>query len=157
MLQKNPVQIQIQRLQIVILIRNLTRENFRKSQNYSHVRILRYQNPKQMNTRNTFLMIAAIIVHESTVNRKAVSKGGDYGLMQVRWKVHAGDIKKRFPEIKSASGMFNARTNIMYGTEINAQCMSKTGTLEKALMRYSSGSTKLTTKVLQTLRDLKAN
>lgn len=102
-------------------------------------------------------VIAAIIVHESTVNRKAVSKGGDYGLMQVRWKVHAGDIKKRFPEIKSASGMFNARTNIMYGTEIFAQCMSKTGTLEKALMRYSSGSTKLTTKVLQTLRDLKAN
>ncbi len=102
-------------------------------------------------------VIAAIIVHESTVNRKAVSKGGDYGLMQVRWKVHAGDIKKRFPEIKSAPGMFNARTNIMYGTEIFAQCMSKTGTVEKALMRYSSGSKKLTTKVLQTVRELKAN
>ena len=38
-------------------------------------------------------VIAAIIVHESTVNAKAVSKGGDYGLMQVRWRVHEKAMK----------------------------------------------------------------
>ncbi|MBR2208043.1 MAG: transglycosylase SLT domain-containing protein [Synergistaceae bacterium] len=61
-------------------------------------------------------VIAALIVHESTVNNKAVSKGGDYGLMQIRWKVHAKAIKQRFPKVKKSSYMFDARTNIFYGT-----------------------------------------
>ena len=59
-------------------------------------------------------VIAAIIVHESTVNNKALSKGGDYGLMQVRWKVHEKAIKQRFPKVKTAKDMFDARTNIMF-------------------------------------------
>ncbi len=99
-------------------------------------------------------VIASIIVHESTVNNKAISKGGDYGLMQVRWKVHESEIKKRFPDVKNAKSMFDSRINILYGTEIFAQCMSKTNNTEKALLKYSSGSKKLTSKVLRTLKDL---
>ena len=72
-------------------------------------------------------VIAALIVHESTVNNKAVSKGGDYGLMQIRWKVHAKAIKQRFPKVKKASDMFDARTNIFYGTEILSDCVNKSG------------------------------
>ena len=99
-------------------------------------------------------VIAAIIIHESTVNNKAVSKGGDYGLMQIRWKVHEKAIKKEYPKVKKANDMFDARTNIFFGTEIFAYCSSKTKTTEGALMRYSSGSTKLTSKVLATVKEL---
>lgn len=100
--------------------------------------------------------IAAIIVHESTVRNDAVSKGGDYGLMQIRWKVHEKAIKQKYPNVKKASDMFDARTNIFFGTEIFAYCMSKSEDLKGGLMKYSAGSTKLTSKVLATVSELKA-
>ena len=103
-------------------------------------------------------VIAAIIVHESTVNNKAVSKGGDYGLMQVRWKVHEKAIKKEFPKVRKASDMFDARTNIFYGTEIFTYYMKKANNdVKKGLMGYSAGSEKLTSKVLATVKELNAN
>ena len=102
-------------------------------------------------------VIAAIIVHESTVNNKAVSKGGDYGLMQVRWKIHEKAIKQRFPKVRKASDMFDARTNIMFGTEIFADCMKKVNNdVPKGLMRYSAVSTKLRDKVMATVKELRA-
>ena len=99
--------------------------------------------------------IAAIIVHESTVNHKAVSKGGDYGLMQIRWKVHAAAIKKRFPKVKKANDLFDVRTNVLYGTEIFSDCMSKSGNnLRSGILRYSAGNTKLADKVIATINEL---
>lgn len=96
-------------------------------------------------------IIAAIIVHESTVNNKAVSKGGDYGLMQIRWKVHAPDIKKEYPKVKNASGLFDARTNIFYGTKIFASGMAKVNNdVRKGILRYSAGNSKLADKVIAT-------
>ena len=101
-------------------------------------------------------VIAAIIVHESTVNNKAVSKGGDYGLMQVRWKVHEKAIKQRFPKVKRANDMFDPRTNIMFGTEIFADGMKRSGNdTGKGLLRYSAGNTKLRDKVLATVKELR--
>ena len=100
-------------------------------------------------------VIAAIIVHESTVNANAVSKGGDYGLMQIHWKAHYKTLQQRF-NIKSSKGLFDARINIFFGTEIFADCMKKSSTDEwGALMRYSSGSRKLATKVLATVQELR--
>ena len=99
-------------------------------------------------------VIAAIIIHESTVNNKAVSKGGDYGLMQVRWRVHEKSIKQRFPNVKKSKDIFDAKTNILYGTEIFSQCMSKTNNTKQALLKYSAGSNKLVSKVLKTVKDL---
>lgn len=102
-------------------------------------------------------VIAGIVVHESTVNNKAVSKGGDYGLMQVRWNVHEKAIKQRFPKVKRANDMFDARTNIFFGTEIFRDCMRKSdGDFRKGLMRYSAGNTKLRDKVTATVRGLQA-
>ncbi|MBQ4431018.1 MAG: transglycosylase SLT domain-containing protein [Synergistaceae bacterium] len=102
-------------------------------------------------------VIAAIIVHESTVNSKALSKGGDYGLMQVRWKVHEKAIKQRFPNVRKAGDMFDARTNIMFGTEIFSDCMRKAGNdAAKGLMRYSAGNTKMRDKVIATVKELRA-
>ena len=102
-------------------------------------------------------VIAAINVHESTVNNKAVSKGGDYGLMQVRWKIHEKAIKQRFPKVKNAKDMFDARTNIMFGTEIFSDCMRKSDNdVQKGLMRYSAGNTKMRDKVMSTLKTLRS-
>lgn len=103
-------------------------------------------------------VIAALVVHESTVNNKAVSKGGDYGLMQVRWKIHEKAIKQRFPKVKKASDMFDARTNIFYGTEIFSDCMKKSdGTVRGGILRYSGGNEKLVNKVTATVNELNAS
>ena len=101
-------------------------------------------------------IIAAIIVHESTVNNKAVSKGGDYGLMQIRYKVHAKAIKERFPKVKKASGLFNAKVNIFFGTEIFSDCYKKKKNVYDALKCYSAGNTQLANKVTNTIKKLQA-
>ncbi len=102
-------------------------------------------------------VIAAVIVHESTVNNRAVSKGGDYGLMQVRWKVHEKAIKKKFPRVKKASDMFDARTNIFFGTEILADCMKKANNDTRGgILKYSAGNEKLANKVLATVKELQS-
>ena len=101
-------------------------------------------------------VIAAIIVHESTVNAKAVSKGGDYGLMQVRWKVHEKAIKAEYPKVKKASDFFDARTNVFFGTRILSECAAKSKDTRGALMLYSGGGEKITAKVLNTVKELQA-
>ena len=101
-------------------------------------------------------VIAAIIVHESTVNAKAVSKGGDYGLMQVRYRVHEKAIKAEYPKVKKASDMFDARTNIFFGTRILSECAAKSKDLKGTLLRYSGGGEKVTAKVMKTVKELQA-
>lgn len=101
-------------------------------------------------------VIAAIIVHESRVNSKAVSKGGDYGLMQVRWKVHEKAIKAEYPKVKKASDFFDARTNVFFGTRILSECAAKSKDLRGALLRYSGNGTIITGKVLNTVKELQA-
>ena len=101
-------------------------------------------------------VIAAIIVHESTVNAKAVSKGGDYGLMQVRYKVHEKAIKAEYPKVKRASDMFDARTNIFFGTRILSECAAKSKDLKGTLLRYSGGGGKVSAKVMNTVKQLQA-
>lgn len=102
-------------------------------------------------------VIAAIIVHESTVNNKAVSKGGDYGLMQVRWKYHKDAVRKIFPKVKHPHDMFDARVNIFYGTKLFGEYLRKANNdLRGGLMGYSAGGTKLTRKVLATVKDLQS-
>jgi len=103
-------------------------------------------------------VIAALVVHESTVNNQAVSKGGDYGLMQIRWKVHSKAIKQKFPKVKKAKDLFDARTNIFYGTEIFSDGMKKSGgDWKNGVLRYSAGNKKLVAKVTKTLNELNAS
>ena len=92
-------------------------------------------------------IIAAIIVHESGVRPRAVSKGGDYGLMQVRWRVH----RKTYSEIRqSAAQLFEPSVNIRIGTDIFARYYKQKKTLRGALLRYSGGNNAYTRKVLNT-------
>ena len=102
-------------------------------------------------------VIAAIIVHESTVNYKAVSKGGDYGLMQVRWSVHEKAIKQEYPKIRKAADFFDPKTNIFFGTRILSECAAKSKNLKGTLLRYSGGGEKITAKVLNTVKQLQAS
>lgn len=102
-------------------------------------------------------VIAAIIVHESTVNHKAVSRGGDYGLMQVRWRYHKDAVRKLFPNARYAHDLFDARVNIFYGTKVFSEYLRKANNdLRGGLMGYSAGGVKLTTKVLATVKELKS-
>ena len=98
-------------------------------------------------------VIAALIVHESTVNAHAVSRGGDYGLMQVRWKVHAKEIQREH-RVKSSKGLMKPRVNIFFGTRILSECYAKAGTIEGAIRLYSGGNRQLVAKVTRTMREL---
>ncbi|MBQ9418879.1 MAG: transglycosylase SLT domain-containing protein [Synergistaceae bacterium] len=100
--------------------------------------------------------IAALIVHESTVNPNAISKGGDYGLMQIRWRVHEKAIKKQFPKVKKAKDILDVRINVLYGTEIFSYCMKKANNdLRGGVLRYSAGNNKLVGKVMATINELR--
>ena len=96
-------------------------------------------------------IIAAIIVVESSAKPKAVSKGGDYGLMQIRWNVHKKDIQCRFPSIKAAEDLLDPSVNVQIGTEIFAR-YSQRNTLRGALLRYSGGNKTMAEKVLRLIK-----
>ena len=95
-------------------------------------------------------IIAAIIVHESGVRPYAISKGGDYGLMQVRWKIH----RKSYPELKTAKDLLNPRTNVRIGTEIFARYYAQKKNVRNALIRYNGGSASFARRVLKTIKRL---
>ena len=101
---------------------------------------------KQVDAR----IITSIIVHESGVRPNAISKGGDYGLMQVRWRVH----KKTYPQLKNASMLLDIRTNILVGTDIFVRYYAQKKTIRGALLRYNGGSRKLADKVIRTAKQL---
>ena len=86
-------------------------------------------------------LIAAIIVCESSARPRVISKGGDYGLMQVRYRVH------------KVENLLNPEVNIFTGTKILAQ-YHKGRSLYSALTRYSGGSKKYAQKVLRVLRKI---
>jgi soluble lytic murein transglycosylase-like protein len=94
-------------------------------------------------------VIAAMIVHESTVHSDAVSRGGDYGLMQVRWSVHKKKIMSKYPNIKTSKDILDPRYNILVGTEIFASYRGNSD-IRSGLLRYSAGNRKLTDRIFAT-------
>ena len=91
-------------------------------------------------------IIAAIIVVESGVRPYVISKGGDYGLMQVRYKVHKD-------KVKTANDLLDPKTNIFVGARIFRQYYEQKKTLRGALIRYSGGNKKMAAKVLKVLKN----
>lgn len=92
-------------------------------------------------------VIASIIVVESSVRPHVISKGGDYGLMQVRYRVHKD-------KVKNANELLDPKTNIFIGTKIFSQCYSQKKNLFDALVRYSGGNKKMAKKVLLVLKKI---
>ena len=121
-------------------------------------KLFRKYNPKQahkiaqiVKTYDKANVIAAIIVHESSVRPWVISKCGDYGLMQIRWRMH----RKEYPYL-TANDLLNAETNIKVGVEIFNRYYAQKKTLRGALLRYSGGNTNYANKVLHTIRELEA-
>lgn len=98
--------------------------------------------------------VAALIVHESSARPDAVSKGGDYGLMQVRWRVHKANIMKEHPHVRRAQDLFDPRTNLLIGTKLLAGYRAAAPDLRGAILRYSAGNEKLARKVQTTMKEL---
>ena len=102
-------------------------------------------------------VIAAMIVNESSARHDAVSRGGDYGLMQVRWRVHRKDITKKYPHIREASDMLNPKDNVLVGTEIFSRYRASAPDLRGGLLRYSAGNKKLARKIFAVLEGLESS
>ncbi|GHS87694.1 hypothetical protein AGMMS49957_08020 [Synergistales bacterium] len=101
------------------------------------------------------LLVASMIVNESSARRDAVSRGGDYGLMQVRWRVHQKKIRKQYPDIKHAKDMFNPKNNLLVGIEILSKCRERADyDTRGAILYYSAGNKRLADKVLLSLYNL---
>jgi soluble lytic murein transglycosylase-like protein len=100
-------------------------------------------------------IIAAMIVNESSAKHNALSRGGDYGLMQVRWRVHQKKIKKKYPHIAKANDMFDPKYNVLVGTEIfSTYYATAKQDIRGALMYYSAGNERLTDRVCAVLAQL---
>jgi soluble lytic murein transglycosylase-like protein len=100
-------------------------------------------------------VIAAMVVNESSARHDAVSRGGDYGLMQVRWRVHQKKIKKKYPHIENAKDILNPRDNVLVGTEIfSTYHATADRDLKNAVMYYSAGNKRLVEKVFAVLSKL---
>jgi soluble lytic murein transglycosylase-like protein len=97
--------------------------------------------------QNPFV-ITAMVVNESSARHDAVSRGGDYGLMQVRWRVHQKAIRKKYPHIAKAKDMLNPRDNLLVGVEIFSNYRDRADQdLHDALLFYSAGNRRLARKV----------
>ena len=100
-------------------------------------------------------VIAALVVSESSARHDAVSRGGDYGLMQVRWRVHEKKIRNKYPHIAKAKDMLNPKDNLLVGTEIfSVYRATAKHDVRGALMYYSAGNKRMADKVFTLLAQL---
>ena len=100
-------------------------------------------------------LIAALMVHESSARPDAVSRGGDYGLMQVRWRVHQRNIRAKYPHITTARDMLDPKYNILIGTEIfSTYRRTANNDILGALRYYTGGSTRMPARVFASVSRL---
>ena len=100
-------------------------------------------------------VIAALVVSESSARHDAVSRGGDYGLMQVRWRVHEKKIRNKYPHITNAKDILNPEYNLLVGTEIFSTYRATANQdVRGALMYYSAGNERMTDKVFALVSQL---
>ena len=101
-------------------------------------------------------VIAALIVVESRAKHDAKSKDGDFGLMQVRWRVHKNKLIQKFPTINTESDMFKPVENILAGTEILSNYKKyANGDIEIAMKAYSGGSSTHWAKVYRVVEKIR--
>ena len=104
--------------------------------------------------QNPFV-IAALVVSESSARSDAVSRGGDYGLMQVRWRVHEKKIRNKYPHIAKANDMLIPKNNLLVGIEIfSTYHATAKHDIRGALMYYSAGNKNLADKVVTLVAQL---
>ena len=100
-------------------------------------------------------VIAALVVTESSARHDVVSRGGDYGLMQVRWRVHEKKIRNKYPHIEKAKDMLNPQNNMLVGIEIFATYHATAKQdVRRALLYYSAGNKRAADKVFTLIAQL---
>ena len=84
-------------------------------------------------------LVASILVKESTVKEKAVSRG-NYGLMQINWKANKPWIVKSLP-VRSPKDLLIPENNIRLGaTILSAKIKKSGGDVDKGLDKYRGRS-----------------
>ena len=97
-------------------------------------------------------VITSMIVHESSARPDAVSRGGDYGLMQVRWRVHQKKIKTQFPHVTKAKDILDPKINVQLGTQIfSVYRNTAKGDVRGGLRYYTAGNEAHADKVFATI------
>lgn len=80
-------------------------------------------------------LVASVLVKESTVKEKAVSKG-NYGLMQINWKANKPWIVKSL-QVRSPKDLLIPENNIRLGaTILSAKIKKSGGDVDKGLDKY---------------------
>ena len=103
-------------------------------------------------------VITALVIAESTGRSNVVSRGGDYGLMQVRWRVHQSWIRNRYPHITEARDILNPKYNLLIGTEIFTIYRARANQdIRATLVRYSGGSNRLADRVIRLAAQLESS
>ncbi len=82
------------------------------------------------------LLIIAVISVESRFNPIAESVAGAKGLMQIIPKYHP----EKFQEYGGAKAVFDPQTNILVGSQIIKEYLSRTGNLNSALQLYGGAT-----------------
>jgi len=95
-------------------------------------------------------LIKAIIKVESSGNPKAISNKGAWGLMQVRHKVWAKELKEQ-GIIKNKYDLFHPEKNVQAGHYILNKYLQQTNCLRKTLYKYSGGSKTYYKKVMEAM------
>ncbi|MBL3539215.1 transglycosylase SLT domain-containing protein [Aminivibrio sp.] len=84
-------------------------------------------------------LVASVMVKESTIKEKAVSKG-NYGLMQINWNANRPWIIRTFP-VRSKADLIIPSNNVRIGTHILAENIKKCkGDVDLGLDRYRGRS-----------------
>ena len=105
--------------------------------------------------RQNPFVIAAMVVNESSARPDVISRGGDYGLMQVRWRVHHKKIKKQYPHVTKANDILNPKVNLLVGTEIFSIYRDTANKdVREALIYYTGGNHAHADKVFATIAQL---
>lgn len=91
-------------------------------------------------------LIKAVSKIESNHNPKAASRGC-LGLMQIKYSVWGKELKEQ-GIIKKRNDLFDPHINVKAGTYILTKYVHQTGSVRKALVRYSGGSSHYAKKVL---------
>ena len=81
-------------------------------------------------------LLASIAKAESTYYRHSVSKSGAIGLMQVNWKVHEKNLKKKFPHIKCRDDLKEIKNGILSGAYVLKRLMQNTKDINRCLYGY---------------------
>lgn len=93
------------------------------------------------------LVLAGMVMQESSCNPKAVSKTGAKGLTQIDWRWW-GSFLQDLGIAQDEADLFDPETSIEAGAAILAHLIDRYGSIERALEHYSGGAREYSQKIM---------